>query len=301
MSYPHLSLHEDPPPGGEEDGRTAGLQDLAKLSASVPPLQRVRRRAVRWVVLVLLALAAALFVAGFWRGSSPPASLPLTAHAAWTLALDQTLARQPVHGPAGTRDLLQALYRQPVHLAGWRMQSLRCEPGSESPHWRCVGDYRRDHAAADNRGLLAAAPADWQLDFPSIDRARTRWALTPAAMPVQLDKLSANGMLARDWVSALQGILPAFSKIQVEPPRALAIPVPRDTQGRELPRPADLPALATRALQVQGPLQSASLLVPLAQEVSLRRVSLTFTHGARTGERASRFILHQEGNDNEGT
>jgi hypothetical protein len=301
MSYPHLSLHEDPPPGGEEDGRTAGLQDLAKLSASVPPLQRVRRRAVRWVVLVLLALAAALFVAGFWRGSSPPASLPLTAHAAWTLALDQTLARQPVHGPAGTRDLLQALYRQPVHLAGWRMQSLRCEPGSESPHWRCVGDYRRDHAAADNRGLLAAAPADWQLDFPSIDRARTRWALTPAAMPVQLDKLSANGMLARDWVSALQGILPAFSKIQVEPPRALAIPVPRDTQGRELPRPADLPALATRALQVQGPLQSASLLVPLAQAVSWRRVSLTFTPGARTGVRASRLILHLEGNAYEGT
>jgi hypothetical protein len=56
-----------------------------------------------------------------------------------------------------------------------------------------------------------------------------------------------------------------------------------------------VPSLATRALQVQGPLQSASLLIPLAEAVSWHRVTLTFTPGARTGVRFSRLIVHLEG------
>ena len=301
MSYPHLSVHEDPPPTAVEGGPVASLRDLARLSASAPSLQRVRRRTIKRVGLAVLVLTAAAIAAGFWRSAARPAAPLPTAQVAWARALDEALARQPVHGPAGTRDLLQALYRQPVHLAGWRLQTLRCEPGSEGTRWRCVGDYRRDHAAADNRGLLAAAPADWQLDFPSIDRARTRWPLAPTAAPVRFDNLPVNGVLARDWVSALQGILPAFTKIQVEPARPLSIHGPRDGQGREFPRPADLRAPTTRVLQVQGPLQSATLLVPLAQAVSWRKVTLTFTPGARTGVRSSRLILHLEGIAYEGS
>lgn len=301
MSYPHLSLHEDPPPAAIDEERTAGLQDLAKLSASVPPLQRVRPRLIRRSVLAVLVLTAGVLAAVFWRAAARPGPPLQTAQAAWALALDQTLARRPVHGSAGTRDILQALYRQPVHLAGWRLQSLRCEPASGNSRWGCIGEYRRNRPTADSRGLLAVAPADWRLDFPSLDRARAQWLLAPAATPVRPENLPAGGILARDWVSALQGILPAFSKIQVEPARPLVIPGPRDAQGRELPRPADLPALATRALQVRGPLQSASLLAPLAQAVSWHKLNLTFTPGARTGLRSSRLILHLEGIAYEGS
>jgi hypothetical protein len=257
-------------------------------------MQRVRRRPALGSVLALLALAVALSAGGFWRAAARPAPAP-AAMAAWTQALNQTLARRPVHGPAGTRDLLHGLYRQPVHLAGWRLHSLRCEPGSGGVQWRCVSDYRRGRTDADNRGLLEAAPADWQIDFPSLDRAQARWPLTPTAVDVRPGQLPAGGILARDWASALQGILPAFSRIQVEPARPLAIAGPRDAEGRELPRPPEVPSLATRALQVQGPLQSASLLIPLAEAVSWHRVTLTFTPGARTGVRFSRLIVHLEG------
>jgi hypothetical protein len=293
VSYPHLILQEDPSSAAEGAARD-GLHDLAKLSGSVPPMQRVRRRPALGPVLALLALAVALSAGGFWRAAARPAPAP-AAMAAWTQALNQTLARRPVHGPAGTRDLLHGLYRQPVHLAGWRLHSLRCEPGSGGVQWRCVSDYRRGRTDADNRGLLEAAPADWQLDFPSLDRAQARWPLTPTAVDVRPGQLPAGGILARDWASALQGILPAFSRIQVEPARPLAIAGPRDAEGRELPRPPEVPSLATRALQVQGPLQSASLLIPLAEAVSWHRVTLTFTPGARTGVRFSRLILLLEG------
>jgi len=96
VSYPHLILQEDPSSAAEGAARD-GLHDLAKLSGSVPPMQRVRRRPALGSVLALLALAVALSAGGFWRAAARPAPAP-AAMAAWTQALNQTLARRPVHG-----------------------------------------------------------------------------------------------------------------------------------------------------------------------------------------------------------
>ena len=293
LSYPHLDFQSGSASAAESE--EVRLRELASATGSYAALQPVRRlwRRALWAVgsLVLLAVA----VLRFWW-SYPVAQDPQrVAQAAWMQVFEEALARQPVHGTQGTRDLLAALYDQPVHLAGWRLRSVRCEPSAGLGPWQCQSEYRRALTGADNRGFMEAAQAGWHLDFPSLDRVRVRWPLVLAAQRPDPQQLPVGQVQARDWASTLQEILPAFSRLQVEPARALALVAPRDSQGQELARPLDLPALATRALRVQGPLQSASLLVPLAQPVSWQKMVLDVAPAARAGLRTGRLILHLEG------
>lgn len=293
LSHPQLELLEDPASAATDSG--AWLRRLAQVAGSTAPLRPVARGLRRgfWAGAASLALVAVL--GRIWFASAAAADDSASVRLAWDRAFERVLARHPVHGPEGTRDLLRALYRQPVDVAGWVLQSVRCEGGLPGAPWHCLSEYRRAHAAADNRGLLQAAPTDWRLDFPSLDRAHARWPLALSGKPADRGTLPASPMLARDWASALQEVLPAFSGLQLEPPRPLAIPPPRDAEGRELARPDGLPALAIRALHLQGPLQSASLMVPLAQSVSWQKAVLTHAPGTRPGVRSSRLVLHLEG------
>ncbi|CAM5207326.1 Type 4b pilus protein PilO2 OS=Castellaniella defragrans OX=75697 GN=HNR28_001963 PE=4 SV=1 [Castellaniella denitrificans] len=276
-------------------GAAGLLETLAGQAAGRPPLEPVRRRGPR---LALLVLAAGLGAAGWlrWGGGADAAAAPdPDARAGWHAALERTLARRPLHGEAGTRALLDALYRQPARLGGWSLHDLRCQPGPDGAVWQCVGEYRRQGLLADNRALLRAAPAGWRLDFPSLDIARAAWTLSLPGRRPEPGGLPRAGLLARDWTSALQAVLPAFSVLRLEAARPLAVPPPHDAQGRELPLPGDFPALAVRALRVEGPLRSGALLAPLARAVSWHKAALTLAPSARPGVRASRLILHLEG------
>jgi hypothetical protein len=292
LAYPRLEML-----GGDSgpDATAACLQALARRSSVTPALVPVRsthRLSVVLVIVLCAGLALALRLGRPDRANGVPQP---SVQEAWERSLAQVLAQRPIHGPEGTRALLQALYRQPVRLAGWSLQSVRCESRAGGAGWHCLGEYRREDRGADNRGLMRAAPADWRLDFPSLDRVRASWPLSlPGRLP-DPPLLPAAGLLARDWASALQAVLPAFSVLRLEPPRPLPVPAPRDDQGRELPRPAGLPVLAVRTLRVEGPLRSAALLIPLAQSVSWHRAILTFAADTRPGLRASRLILHLEG------
>ncbi|CAM5222936.1 Type 4b pilus protein PilO2 OS=Castellaniella defragrans OX=75697 GN=HNR28_001963 PE=4 SV=1 [Castellaniella defragrans] len=295
LSHPYLEVREAstcPPEAGEQ---ADCLREAARIAGSAPPLQPVRRFSRAWLWGAGLASTAALVGVPLWPAAGVAEAPELAARAAWEQALEDTLARRPVHGVDGTRELLAAFHRQPVRLAGWSLQTLRCEAAAGSRPWQCVAEYRRGQAGADNRGLMQAAPAEWRLDFPSLDRARVHWPLTLAARSPDPRDLPVSRMLARDWASALQKILPAFSRLQVEPARALVLVAPRDSQGRERPAPPGLPAVATRALHVQGPLRSAALLAPLAQAVAWQKAVLDVAPGARVGVRGSRLVLHLEG------
>ncbi len=255
----------------------------------------MRRRGLR---LALLVLAAGLAAAGWlrWDGGADAGAAPRPdARAGWHAALARVLAQRPLHGEAGTRALLDALYRQPARLGGWSLHDLRCQPRPDGGLWQCVGEYRRQDYPADNRALLRAAPAGWRLDFPSLDVARAAWTLPLPGRRPEPHALPPAGWLARDWVSALQAVLPAFAALRLDAARPLAVPAPHDAQGLALPPPEDFPALATRLLRVEGPLRSGALLVPLAQAVSWHKAVLTLAPGTRPGVRASRLILHLEG------
>lgn len=287
LAYPRLRIL----PGGTEDAALLG--ELARQSASVAPLTRISRRFGPPAALALVLLASV----GGW-GWSARGMMPTDAGAdeqrAWDRALTQTLARHPLHGGSGTQALLQALAGQPARLGGWVLQQTRCQSGADAG-WQCRSEYRRLGPQADNRGLIQAAPAAWRLEFPALDRAQAVWTLSWAGEPVDPARLPASRLVARDWASALQAVLPAFTTLRLEAPQAVTVPAPQDAQGRVLPEPPDLPRLARRALKVEGPLRSAELLVPLAQSVSWHKAVLSHAPGARPGLKTSRLILHLEG------
>lgn len=271
------------------------LQDLARQAPTAPPLVRVRRRG-GWLGMLLLALLAG---AGWWgwgvAGETAPSDRVPDDSLAWEQALARVLAQWPVHGEQGTRTLLQALYGQPVRVAGWVLQQAQCQPAAGLGGWQCRSEYRRLDAQADNRGLLQAAPAGWRLDFPTLDRAQASWTLALSGQPADPARLPASRLVARDWASALQAVLPAFTALRLEAPQAVVVPPPRDEHGQVLPQPLDFPRVASRVLKVEGPLRSGELLAPLAQPVSWRKASLSHAPGARPDLTASRLILHLEG------
>ncbi|GAA0220145.1 hypothetical protein GCM10009125_06410 [Castellaniella daejeonensis] len=274
----------------------AGLaEDLAGEAAARRPLEPVRRRGLHLALLVLmtgLGVAGWLYRAG---GADAAAAPDPDASAGWHAALDRVLAQRPLHGEAGTRALLDSLYRQPARLGGWSLHALRCQPRPEGALWQCVGEYRRQGPPADNRSLLQAAPAGWRLDFPSLDIARATWTLSLPGQRSEPRSLPRAALLDRDWASALQAVLPAFSVLRLDAARPLTVPAPHDVRGRPLPPPQDFPVLAVRALRVEGPLRSGALLAPLARAVSWHKAALTLAPGVRPGVRASRLILHLEG------
>src|SRR5690606_12734556 len=107
----------------------AGLaEDLAGEATARRPLEPVRRRGLRLALLVLmtgLGVAGWLYRAG---GADAAAAPDPDASAGWHAALDRVLAQRPLHGEAGTRALLDSLYRQPARLGGWSLHALRCQP-----------------------------------------------------------------------------------------------------------------------------------------------------------------------------
>ncbi|WP_066454498.1 hypothetical protein [Castellaniella caeni] len=270
-------------------------KQLAGLAAGAPPMTRVHRRA-RWLFVAALALAlvaaGAIWLRG-WTADRPAADA--RQQGAWEAALSAALARRPIHGEAGTRALLGAVYRQPARLAGWSLQSLSCQPAPPSTQWHCRSEYRRRDARADNRGLLRGALAGWTVDFPALDIAQVTWRVPVPAQPPDPRRLPRARLAMRDWASALQAVLPAFTTLRLEAARPLTVEAPRDEQGRALPPPATLPALALRALRVEGPLRSGVLLAPLAQSVSWQKLSVSHLPGTRPGLRASRLSFHLEG------
>ncbi|MFT0532475.1 hypothetical protein ACMHYJ_06510 [Castellaniella hirudinis] len=271
------------------------LSRLARRAAVAAGLQTVRRGRPLWRVLLgggLLGLAWWGYAHGV-PGDAAPGTLD--AAQAWRHTLAQTLARQPLHGEAGTRSLLRAVHAQPVRLAGWVLKSLHCQPGAPADAWQCRSEYRRTDPRADNRGLLQAAPPGWRLDFPSLDQAQARWNLAVAGQVADPETLPRARLVARDWASALQAVLPAFTALRVHSPQPVPLVAPRDAEGQALPRPAGFPQLATRLVKVEGPLRSAGLLAPLAQAVSWTKATVTHAPGTRPGLKTSRLVLHLEG------
>lgn len=289
LAYPRLQLLD---PHASADTL---LQRLARRAAVAPALQRVRHTRTYRALLLAGGLCSLVWW-GYAYGLPQDAARPAPdAAQAWHHALAQSLARHPLHGEAGTRALLQAVYLQPVQLAGWILKDLQCQPGSAAAVWQCRSEYRRLDLRADNRGLLQAAPSGWRLDFPSLDLAQASWTLALDGQVADPQALPQARLVARDWASALQAVLPAFTTLRVQGPKPLAIAAPRDAEGRDLPIPEDFPRLSIRTVKIEGPLRSASLLVPLSRAVSWEKAVVTHAPGTRPGLKSSRLVLHLEG------
>lgn len=270
-AHPGLVVHE-------EDGASSRLLDvLFQAAQQQGQLQRVRARPG----LPLLG-SAVLLSAGLWwlSGHSllaspgardePPVVDP---DQAWRKALAAAAQSHHVHGVAGLHAVVNTLHTVPVYLSGWLLKQVECRP--RGARWQCQASFRRDEAG-DNQSLIDAARPDWRLTFDPMEGAMAAWSVAMPALPLSEVSLRTPRQNEVRLVSALQSILPAFQELRLESAQPLPVRVPLDAQQRPIARPPGLVGYQRRAIHLQAPLRSLSLLLPDTLHMSWERVVLQF-------------------------
>lgn len=262
----------------DESHDSNGLLDA--LFAAAPQVGQLQamslwgRRPVA-VTLALLLIVTALvlgparqLLTGMGSAADVPAVDPAQA---WKEAIARSAQRHSVHGVAGLQAVVDALHAAPIFLAGWRLVQAECKPGTGM--WLCRARYRRE-GDADNQGLINAAFPGWALAFDPMDGADASWSVGMPSLPLTSVPLRAPEDNQRRLFSALQAMLPAFAEFRLEMPQPLRLTPPVDSQQRPVPRPSGLVAHQRRAIHLQAPLWSLSLLMPETVHMSWDRVVL---------------------------
>jgi len=205
----------------------------------------------------------------------------------WEAAISRAEQGMVIHGVVGTRAVLRHFYDIPAVIAGWVLKRAGCRADGQT--WRCDADYERQRLDADNDGLLASAPPDWQLEFASIDKVTATWSFRSKATPGGSQDIDGAAHHRRYVQSAWQGIRPAFSRMVLGPPRQVRITPPLDADGRPLPRPAGLRDYTSKKVEFEGPLRSASLLLPHTRSIAWRSITLTLGRTSRPTLTSSRL------------
>ncbi len=106
---------------------------------------------------------------------------------------------------------------------------------------------------ATNRALAQHLPATVRPSFSTLDDAQLLWRVAGRTGTLRLEILRDAARTDLDFASTLQAIRPAFARIALGAPAALAVSPPRDESGRPLPPPDDLPRMRQRNVVLQGP------------------------------------------------
>lgn len=252
------------------------LDDLARIAAQDGELTRVHDAPPRAATVVagglVLALAAGLLARGSpWFGESTIQASTIDPVLAWDLAETAAAKQHVVHGVAGTRAAIEALLDVPVSVAGWRLVQVDCSPRGDQ--WQMMARYRRE-AAGDNRRFIEAARPEWSIAFKPMEEASASWSVAMHALPLDAVVLNRPRRNETRLFSALQAMLPAFSELRLERPQPLPVTAPLDTEGRPIPRPAGIASRQHRAVKVQAPLRSVSLLLPETVHMTWHRIVL---------------------------
>lgn len=214
----------------------------------------------------------------------------------WANAVEDFLAQHQVMGLTGTNMILANINKQPVHVAGWRLNTINCNLSTAiQALWLCESEYKRLNLLADNKGFLGRAPSAWQLEFISLDLARAKWSLNLSSSKLNLANLPTHKEVERNWASELQYITPAFNSLTLSRPEQLEIKAPLDQNGANLPVPDDLPVVAVRKLKIDGPLRSAVLLKKLSNSINWKKLVLSYSYGVNSGSKASSLTIQLEG------
>lgn len=240
------------------------------------------RHPVLWAVLSLGLIALGPRLATVYSEAAVHAAGVPDPDLAWSQAQAAALRSHRLHGETGTRGVLGVFYALPVSLAGWRLVQASCT--RQSAQWACKAEYARVEIAADNQGLLRAAQPDWQLDFPTMDRAWANWSSSLESAALDQHTLPSPADHDKYWLSALQAIQSVFSRVRVEPSRTLVVQAPLGGDQQPLARPAYLRRYSTRSVQIAGPLRSANLLIPLTTHIAWTKAVLSVDKKSTQGQ-----------------
>jgi len=253
--YPSLRRHDGP-------------QTLQALLAAPDSAALLRPVGSRWSRLPLpvrafaggLTLALALPTAWHaWR-PAPRAAMPapeLAPDEAWRQATSRFRRQLTVHHLPELASVLASLHRLPLNVQGWLLRDARCQPAPRA--WSCRAAYVRAQADATNGAFARAVPAGWQARFQPLDGAELAWVVPGNRTSLADVKLPSAVHVDHVLASALQLARPAFAQLTLGPPAPVPV-APRDARGQPIAAPANWPAMRQRALALQGPLRSLSLL-----------------------------------------
>lgn len=257
-----------------------------------------KRQIAGWFVALLaisggLGLAIYFTKAGQTSETVSAAESAEKAKQAWKTALHQALRAHWLHGRDGTAGVLINLYRQPVRLAGWHLQTAQCV--AKRTVWHCQSHYQREQPQASNQGFLDAAPAHWRITFTPLEQARAEWSIQSRGKALDGVPLNVSSANEAELFSRLQEIRPALPQVNISAPVPLAITAPLDGEGQPLSRPVDLPRYGLRSVEFRVPLRSVSLLIPHVQHIGWERIALTVAPQSKPSLTHSVFMAQLKG------
>lgn len=295
LAYPQLLLL------GEAQAPTPPSLGMIEAASSHHNSLRLLRRwspILPWPVQVfLLSLVLVLLVPRLWHMFRPvphgPEKQVGNSAQAWRLAREKAMQGRLVHGVQGTRSLLESLHQLPIRVGGWALKEAECAP--QARKWRCQARYERSTVHASNSQFLAGAPANWNVEFASIEQARPAWEVNSYGVPVDAGNLKTPAHNERDLFSSLQAIRTAFSQMQIGQSTRLPVPAPSDDQGQALPRPPNFTSYLSRPVQFSGPLRSASLMLPYTASIAWNKALLILRDVDKPGLKKSSLSLSLQG------
>lgn len=301
-------LSHDPAPGSQAEAETPDLSALASSATAASALQRVPLGG-RGLLLPVAGFCGVLAMAAWWRTTQtwtppvlPAADSPSVAELEaegvrqWQRAVDAFLRGASVPSHQSLEALWLAIGELPVQPAGWLLEDAQCDAASGSG-WHCAARYSRLNRLADNEGFMAIVPGAWQVNWTSLDEVTASFRL--AAPEHGLDPMalaSTSRLRFLPDADALQRIRAAFGRVDVGPAQPVAIAVPRDAAGRQLPRPPDIALPQQRLIELQGPLRSLALIGPaLTARIAWTRLSLRIDPAAAVSLRSSVLLATLSG------
>lgn len=200
------------------------------------------------------------------------------AKAEWSKALDKWALGVKLDGRAGMLAVYDQLTATPSYVGGWALESAQCVNSTGS--WSCSARYRRT-AFSTNSSFEESMPKGWSARWDGLVNIIGTWQAPANRITLNRANVTPLKEFNVAYISALQSVLPAYSRVDLASPVKVSIPVPTyspkndgvmvpvqypegDTKGIELP--------STQALKVEGPLRSL-LVLPLTNLARIDSVS----------------------------
>lgn len=175
----------------------------------------------------------------------------------WQQAMATFSQRYPIHTSQDLQRMFSAVHRLPLMIQGWIFRSARCQAVNSG--WDCSALYSRSDLMATNADFNALVPQGWQVDFKPLNEAVLSWALSSVSVPLALPHVPDIQHVDTVLTSTLQRLQPLFSQVLLSLPEALVV-APLDEHGVSIAPPNQVPRIRRRALSLNGPLRSFSLL-----------------------------------------
>lgn len=210
------------------------------------------------------------------------------AHAEWTNALNQWATAVKPDGRSGLINLYVELGKTPMKIGGWSQSEASC---TRAPNgWSCSARYEAG-VNATNLSFIQNMPKGWTATWDGLTAAIGSWSVNVERKSINRASIQKISDFSLVYISSLQQILPAFKKVTLASPTAVAVPEPQvyinRGQGEELvpvPYPdantagIELPSVQT--FEMEGPLRTMAVL-PLINETVIKQLRFVVgSHGS---------------------